>query len=388
MSKSARTSPNQSGGSSNKTEQLPGVVDLAPPASGSRRRSHGDVLPRRQFLEQVRVEKRRADRSRAPLSLVVMRFPTESAFDTNDLRDIVTDLSLSTRETDLLGQLGDGLIGFLLPYSDAEATSVFSKLVIDRIEAPEVAIESATYPDLQFDTLLQDSIDGGQLTAAHVHHAVRKSRVSLALKRMQDIVGAIALLAALSPLMLVTALAVKLTSPGPIVFRQIRIGRGGNPFTFYKFRSMRTDGDDQVHRDYVAKLIAGQHHEINQGDAQKPVYKMKADPRITTVGRFIRKTSIDELPQLINVLKGEMSLVGPRPPVPYETEKYQSWHMRRLQEVRPGLTGLWQVEGRSKTTFDEMVRLDLRYIRNWSLWLDIKIIFKTIAVVFRMDGAD
>ena len=119
-----------------------------------------------------------------------------------------------------------------------------------------------------------------------------------------------------------------------------------------------------------------------------PIYKLQSDSRITAVGRIIRRTSIDELPQLFNVLKGEMSLVGPRPPIPYEIENYQSWHMRRLQEVRPGITGLWQVEGRSKTTFDDMVRLDLRYIRNWSLWLDIKILFKTVVVVIRCDGAD
>ena len=143
-----------------------------------------------------------------------------------------------------------------------------------------------------------------------------------------------------------------------------------------------------MHREYVTKLIAGRHHEINEGDLGKPTYKLRSDSRITPVGRYLRKTSIDELPQLFNVLKGEMSLVGPRPPMSYETENYQSWHMRRLQEVRPGITGLWQVEGRSKTSFDEMVRLDLRYVRNWSLWLDVKILFKTIIVVLRCDGAE
>jgi lipopolysaccharide/colanic/teichoic acid biosynthesis glycosyltransferase len=151
---------------------------------------------------------------------------------------------------------------------------------------------------------------------------------------------------------------------------------------------MRTGADDRVHREYVAKLIDGRHDEINEGDAHRPIYKLQSDSRITTVGRIIRKTSIDELPQLFNVLKGDMSLVGPRPPIAYETERYQSWHMRRLQEVRPGITGLWQVEGRSKTSFDGMVRLDLLYIRSWSLWLDIKILFKTLLVVVLRDGAD
>jgi lipopolysaccharide/colanic/teichoic acid biosynthesis glycosyltransferase len=151
---------------------------------------------------------------------------------------------------------------------------------------------------------------------------------------------------------------------------------------------MLCENDDAIHREYVKKLIEGHHDQINEGDADDPVYKLQSDARVTAVGRIIRRTSMDELPQLVNVLKGEMSLVGPRPPIPYEIEDYQSWHMRRLQEVRPGITGLWQVEGRSRTTFDEMVRLDLRYIRNWSLWLDIKILFKTVVVVIRCDGAD
>jgi len=126
---------------------------------------------------------------------------------------------------------------------------------------------------------------------------------------------------------------------------------------------------------------------VNQGSENRPLYKIQSDPRTTPVGRFIRKTSLDELPQLFNVLKGDMSLVGPRPPLPYEAEKYQSWHFRRVLQVRPGITGLWQVEGRSTTSFDDMVRLDLRYIRNWSLWLDLKILLKTIKVVLRRDGA-
>jgi lipopolysaccharide/colanic/teichoic acid biosynthesis glycosyltransferase len=134
-------------------------------------------------------------------------------------------------------------------------------------------------------------------------------------------------------------------------------------------------------------LIKGEHEKINQGDEEKPLYKIKRDPRITRVGKIIRKTSIDELPQFFNVLKGEMSLVGPRPPIPYEVEKYKPWHLRRILEVKPGITGLWQVDGRSKTSFDDMVRLDLRYVQNWSLWLDIKILLKTIRAVVRQSGA-
>jgi lipopolysaccharide/colanic/teichoic acid biosynthesis glycosyltransferase len=160
------------------------------------------------------------------------------------------------------------------------------------------------------------------------------------------------------------------------------------PFLFFKFRSMRVNTDDRIHREYVASLIEGKNAQVDQGNGKKPWFKLKADPRITPIGRFIRKTSIDELPQLLNVLKGEMSLVGPRPPIPYETDRYQAWHLRRLLEVRPGITGLWQVEGRSRVSFDDMVRLDLRYARTWSLWLDVRILLKTVVVVLRRDGAD
>jgi len=134
-------------------------------------------------------------------------------------------------------------------------------------------------------------------------------------------------------------------------------------------------------------LIRGKLEKINQGDEKKPVFKMKNDPRVTRVGKIIRKLSLDELPQFWNVLKGDMSLIGPRPPISYEIEKYEPWHLRRILEMKPGITGLWQVEGRNTTSFDEMVRLDLRYVRNWSIWLDIKILLKTIGEVFRPSGA-
>ena len=133
-------------------------------------------------------------------------------------------------------------------------------------------------------------------------------------------------------------------------------------------------------------LIDGKHDQINQGNRENPLYKLKNDSRVTPVGRIIRKLSIDELPQLLNVLRGEMSLVGPRPPMPFEVEKYKSWHLRRILEVKPGITGLWQVEGRSRTSFDDMVRLDIRYVQNWSLWLDLKILAKTVREVLMPKG--
>ncbi len=213
------------------------------------------------------------------------------------------------------------------------------------------------------------------------------STIKRGLKRILDIIGSLFGIGVASPLMVIIAVLIKLTSPGPILFRQERIGFLGRKFTFLKFRSMAVEADQGIHQRYVTGLIEGQHDKINKGTNRHPLYKMTDDPRVTRVGHILRKTSLDELPQFFNILKGDMSLVGPRPPIPYEVEKYRLWHHGRVLEVKPGLTGLWQVSGRSQTSFDDMVRLDLRYAQNWSLWLDLKIILKTLPAVFSAKGA-
>jgi lipopolysaccharide/colanic/teichoic acid biosynthesis glycosyltransferase len=185
----------------------------------------------------------------------------------------------------------------------------------------------------------------------------------------------------LSPVFFSIAALIKATSKGPVFFKQRRIGQAGKEFTFLKFRSMHVNNDPAIHQEYVRKLIS---QELTEADG---TYKIKNDPRVTAIGRLLRKSSLDELPQFINVLKGDMSLVGPRPPIPYEFENYSLWHRRRILEAKPGLTGVWQVSGRSRTTFDEMVRMDLRYIREQCLWLDVKILFKTPLAVLKGDGA-
>ena len=171
-----------------------------------------------------------------------------------------------------------------------------------------------------------------------------------------------------------------------MLYRQARLGHYGNKFELLKFRSMRKDCDSRIHQEYVSKFIAGQVAGQN-GNGSSPTFKIQGDPRVTGVGRFLRKTSLDEVPQFWNVLVGEMSLVGPRPPLEYEFKAYSPWHRRRVLEIKPGITGLWQVEGRSRTQFDEMVRLDLKYARAWSLWLDLKILARTPAAVVSGDGA-
>jgi exopolysaccharide biosynthesis polyprenyl glycosylphosphotransferase len=200
------------------------------------------------------------------------------------------------------------------------------------------------------------------------------SKGALLVKRLIDVTVAAVGLVLCAPLFLLIALAIRLDSPGPIIFRQTRVGLRGRHFEMYKFRSMHVGAEEQ--QDMLA--------DMNEADG--PIFKIRDDPRLTRVGRILRRLSMDELPQLVNVLRGEMSLVGPRPPIPAEVEKYQEWHKKRL-EAPPGMTGLWQVSGRSRLSFDEMVLLDIYYIENWSLWLDFKILMRTIPKVLLGEGA-
>jgi lipopolysaccharide/colanic/teichoic acid biosynthesis glycosyltransferase len=206
-------------------------------------------------------------------------------------------------------------------------------------------------------------------------------------KRWMDIVGSIFALATLWPLFALISLAIKSSSRGPVFFRQERVGQHGKPFILLKFRSMYLENDTRVHKEWFGRFVSGQEKRHSTNGNGSGVYKLPNDPRVTRVGRLLRRTSLDELPQFINVLKGQMSLVGPRPPIPYEVEAYQTWHRGRVLEAKPGITGLWQVSGRSRVTFDEMVRLDLKYARTWSLWLDIKILLRTPRAVLLGDGA-
>ncbi len=217
-------------------------------------------------------------------------------------------------------------------------------------------------------------------------------------KRMLDVSVAAVALVILSPLMAVIALAIILDSGWPVIFAQKRVGaqrwtRAGysywrrTPFTFYKFRSMVRDADPSMHIAFVKAFMSNDRERMAalQGEDTQ-AYKLVRDPRVTRLGKFLRKFSLDELPQLWNVLKGDMSLVGPRPPIAYEVDEYKSWHQRRLG-AKPGLTGLWQVAARSSVDFDEMVRLDIQYIENQSFWLDLRILMETPFAVLSGKGA-
>jgi lipopolysaccharide/colanic/teichoic acid biosynthesis glycosyltransferase len=348
----------------------------APPADNDAQPD--GLLSRAEFLRLVQREKRRTDRSHSALSLAVLVVDANGGA---PVQRVLGKVSTMVRETDYVTATDEQCIAVLLPDTgEAGLRSFLDKVALARdLVTSEVA--GATYPDAEFDRLVIE-----RLGTPRSRHPVDAEEFVAArprgypLKRALDVVAALVALTLLSPLMLVVALAIKLTSPGPVIFRQSRVGQGGASFMMFKFRSMRTDMDDRVHREFVAKLIDG-------GKTAAGGFKLKADPRITTIGRFIRKTSIDELPQFYNVLKGEMSLVGPRPPVPYEAERYQTWHLRRVLELKPGLTGIWQVEGRSRVSFDDMVRMDLRYLRHCSLRFDLAILLRTVLVVLACKGA-
>lgn len=233
-------------------------------------------------------------------------------------------------------------------------------------------------PELKKTILDNDIIKDSSLT---VHQWQYKY-----VKRAFDFVASSLFILSLSLPMLIIASIVKLTSKGPVLFKQERIGQFGKRFQFYKFRSMRANADTKSHEEYVKKLIRGELDEINNGTDEAPMYKMVDDPRITSVGKILRRTSLDEIPQFFNVLKGDMSLVGPRPPIPYEVEEYEDWHLRRVSDVKPGITGLWQVLGRNSTTFDEMVRFDIDYVDHWTLMRDIKILILTVQTVLNRTG--
>lgn len=219
-----------------------------------------------------------------------------------------------------------------------------------------------------------------------------------ALKRTVDLLLAVPLLIILSPVMLAIAILIKLDSPGPVLFRQERVGARRYPgtkqwipkrFYIYKFRTMRDDADPKLHQEYMEAYIAGDEKrmaELQPNMKLKSTFKLTGDPRVTRIGAYLRKTSLDELPQLWNVFQGNMSLVGPRPPIPYEVEMYTPEHMQRLAAA-PGITGLWQVSGRADTGFEEMVELDMKYIEQRNIWLDIKIILLTAPAVLSKKGA-
>jgi len=375
----------------------PSISDL--PAIQPASESERSILSEAAFQKMISVERKRTERSRKPFLLMLLDTGAGHSGPNNGkaLGNIVSTLLASTRETDVTGWYKDYFIVGVM----------FTELIIDEknsiLSTVLARVTSALRDSLTFEQFNQISISFHLFPDDWAHDLpqspgnptlypdlVKRNNARKffsGVKRVMDIVGSVLALIINAPLFLAVALAIKLSSKGPVFFRQQRVGQHGKPFTFLKFRSMYVNNDFRVHEEYVKQFIAG-------GAELKPsngngygVYKLTDDARVTPVGSFLRRTSLDELPQFINVLKGEMSLVGPRPPVPYEVEAYDIWHRRRLLEAKPGITGLWQVNGRSRVKFDEMVRLDIRYARTWSPWLDIKILMRTPRAVLFGEGA-
>lgn len=348
------------------------------------------VLDEESFRRIITIERRRTERSGKPVMLMLLDAGANPpAANGRVLEKMLSALSLATRDTDVTGwYTKDNVIGVLFTEINMDDQGAILGTMMARVSHAlqnnlgldkfnQVSISMHVFPE---DWKQDTSGSNPALYPDLVHHE-KARRAELFLKRVVDIAGSLFAILALSPVFLAVAAAVKLSSKGPILFRQQRIGRFGKPFTFLKFRSMYVNNDAKIHREFMKKVISGEHDGHLEGEKEK-VYKMTNDPRITRVGKFLRRTSLDELPQFFNVLRGQMALVGPRPPLAYECQEYDIWHRRRVLEVKPGITGLWQVKGRSRVSFDDMVRLDLQYVRTWSLWLDLAILVKTpIAVV-------
>jgi lipopolysaccharide/colanic/teichoic acid biosynthesis glycosyltransferase len=358
-----------------------------------------DILQEQAFVRMISLERKRSERSRKPFVLMLLDMGRPLAAGKSDkaLTKILAALAVTTRETDVTGWYKNNfMVGVMFTEIGAEDRDRIVSTMVARVsetlrehltaeQFQQLSVSFHVYPeDWDHDASTRPS---NPALYPDLSDRDKTRQGSNALKRMMDISGSVLALIFLAPAFLAIAAAVRFTSKGPVFFRQKRIGQYGAPFVFLKFRSMYVNNDSAIHQEYVKKLIAGTAQANSaEGDGEK-IYKLTRDPRITPVGAFLRKTSLDELPQFLNVLMGEMSLVGPRPPVPYEVEAYDVWHRRRLLEAKPGITGLWQVSGRCRVKFDDMVRLDLHYARYRSPWLDLKILARTPAAVVTGDGA-
>lgn len=368
-------------------------------AGNSESSPDGAIFSEEAFHRVISLERRRTERSRKPFLLMLLDMGDHLPFEAvgKNLSRLLTALSIHTRETDVAGWYKSNcVVGVMFTEIEFDDRGSIVSTMISRLSEilrKHLSLEQFSRVSVSFHVFPEDWDQKSRKRPSNpvlypdLSTQAEAKRVSGALKRAMDIVGGTLALIVAAPLFLVIAVALKTTSKGPVFFRQRRVGQHGEPFVLLKFRSMYIGNDAGIHKEYVSQLIAGKaERHPSKGDGEA-VFKLTEDPRITRVGTFLRKTSLDELPQLINVLRGEMSLVGPRPSVPYEVEAYDIWHRRRLLEAKPGITGLWQISGRSRVAFDDMVRLDLRYARAWSPWMDIKILLRTPRAVVLGAGA-
>ena len=356
--------------------------------------NHEDFFDEAHFRHLLRVERMRTERSKKPFLLLLLditKFLNE-CLPHEHPESIKLALIPALREVDIRGWYHmHSTIGIIFTEMKPEKDTFFD-LFVQKMRnhfcqtfnpdwLSKIDVTCHPFPESKDDSLSDKTFNINLYPDLTGRAPGRK--LALKIKKIMDVLGSLIALLVFAPLFLLIAAAIKATSDGPVFFKQQRVGQNGKTFNMLKFRSMKNGCNSDEHQNYIKKYIC----ENNSAAAEPGVFKLTHDSRITPIGRLLRKTSLDELPQFINVLKGDMSLVGPRPPIPYECELYETWHRRRLQSCMPGITGLWQVSGRSRTTFDDMVRLDLKYVREWSLWLDIKILFMTPMAVFNGNGA-
>jgi exopolysaccharide biosynthesis polyprenyl glycosylphosphotransferase len=346
------------------------------------------------FHEMISIEHKRSERSGTSFLLLTLDISRcISRMKRRPLNEKIVQVAReSSREIDIKGWYRYGsVVGIIY----TEITEASEKTIKEKLRKNLVRIfapEFAKHISIAFHIFPQkgthDSTPDSPEHDPTIYLGRRLSgtrKIELALKRTMDLAVSIVGIIVALPVLAIIAAAVKATSPGPALFKQKRVGQYGRPFTFLKFRSMYVNNNENIHKEFVTRFIKDS--KSGPVDARNGLYKMKDDPRITPIGRFIRKTSLDELPQLFNVLWGDMSLVGPRPPIKYEVNEYDTWHRRRVLIVKPGITGLWQVEGRSRTDFDNMVRMDIEYIAKWSFLLDLKLLIQTPFSVLAGKGA-
>ena len=378
------------------------------------------VQPRERFRVILERERVRADRNRHQFSMIIFEV-SEPEVDSTQVQHLARVLTNRIRLSDQAGWFDGHRIGVLLPDTSPDGAWKLAEDVRQAMAAKSLPPECTVYtypskwffddnehssqlhftdlsPEWKTTTARGFSMSAKYADGLNTYPARQQSpanrtpncravaqtlepffvRPLPAWKGVMDIVGALIALVVLSPLLLLVALIIKTVSQGPVFFKQQRVGYAGETFSMWKFRTMRLNVDSSVHQQHVAKLINGSGR--NDVSSQMPMTKLDNDSQIIPFGKILRKTCLDELPQLINVLRGEMSLVGPRPPIPYEVENYLQWHYGRFDAI-PGMTGLWQVSGKNWLTFDQMVRLDLQYWRKKSSWLDIKILLKTPSAI-------
>lgn len=354
------------------------------------------VLSGKQFHQQLARERKRSERSQRPMLLLLLESPASRypQDDSEAMSRVISAFTHRVRENDFIGWYQeDRIVGIIFTELIIEDTNSIISAVLQRVSSAlrtQLPDADLSRFSVSFHFFPDDWNIVGTKGSTHdaalypdLAAASKERRFALLVKRWIDVALSSILVLIFLPLFLIIAALIKSTSKGPVFFIQQRIGQYGRSFPFLKFRSMAVNNNCDTHRKYVNAFIAGNVLAFPPEHASSGVYKLANDDRVTQIGRLLRRTSLDEIPQLINVLCGQMSLVGPRPPIPYELAAYKVWHRNRLLGVKPGITGLWQINGRSRVSFDQMVRMDLHYIRTWSLWLDLKILLQTPFAVLK-----